>query len=43
MFRVDGYKQSEIATELGISLNMVERHVMRAMISLREARELLQS
>ncbi len=41
LFRVEGYTQPEIASRLGISLNMVERHVMRALIDLRAARELL--
>jgi len=41
LFRVEGYRQPEIAERLGISLNMVERHVMRALLDLRAARELL--
>jgi len=41
MFRIEGASQPEIATRLGISLNMVERHVMRALVDLRSARELL--
>jgi RNA polymerase sigma-70 factor (ECF subfamily) len=41
LFRVDGCTQPEIAQRLGISLNMVERHVMRALVDLRNARELL--
>lgn len=41
LFRVEGYKQIEIASKLGMSVNMVERHVMRALIDLRAARELL--
>lgn len=41
LFRVDGCSQPEIAQRLGISLNMVERHVMRALVDLRNARELL--
>jgi len=41
LFRIEGYTQREIAERLGISLNMVERHVMRALIDLRAARELL--
>jgi RNA polymerase sigma factor (sigma-70 family) len=39
--RVEGRSQPEIAACLGISLNMVERHVMRALVDLRTARELL--
>jgi RNA polymerase sigma factor (sigma-70 family) len=41
LFRVEGCTQPEIAMRLGISLNMVERHVMRALVDLRNARELL--
>lgn len=41
MFRVEGCAQPEIAARLGISLNMVERHVMRALVDLRNARELM--
>ena len=40
--RVEGHTQPEIAERLGISLNMVERHLMRALLDLRAARELLQ-
>jgi RNA polymerase sigma factor (sigma-70 family) len=39
LFRVEGCTQPEIARRLGISLNMVERHVMRSLIDLRAARE----
>lgn len=42
MARIEGYTQPDIATRLGISLNMVERHMMRALIDLRRARDLLQ-
>lgn len=41
LFRVHGYTQPQIAARLGISVNMVERHVMRALLDLRAARELL--
>lgn len=41
LFRVEGHSQADIAQHLGISLNMVERHVMRALIDLRAAREAL--
>lgn len=40
--RVEGHTQPEIARRLGISLNTVERHMMRALLDLRAARELLQ-
>ena len=39
LFRVEGHSQAEIAQRLGISVNMVERHTMRALIDLRSARE----
>jgi len=39
--RVEGHTQPEIAERLGISLNMVERHMVRALLDLRAARELL--
>lgn len=39
--RVEGYTQPEIAQRLGISLNMVERHMIRALLDLRAARERL--
>lgn len=35
LFRIEGCRQDEIAAQLGISRNMVERHVMRAMVALR--------
>jgi RNA polymerase sigma-70 factor (ECF subfamily) len=41
LFRVEGCTQPEIAQRLGVSLNMVERHVMRALVDLRATRELL--
>ena len=41
LFRIDGLAQTEIAAKLDISLNMVERHVMRALVDLRAARDLM--
>ena len=38
LFRVEGYSQKEIASKLNISVNMVERHVMRAIVDLSKAR-----
>ncbi len=37
-FCVEGYTQPEIAAKLGISLKGVERHVMRALVDIRAAR-----
>jgi len=42
LFRIEGVSQSEIAVNLNISVNMVERHVIRALVDIRAARELLQ-
>ena len=39
--RVEGHTQPEIAQRLRISLNMVERHMIRALLDLRAARDLL--
>jgi RNA polymerase sigma factor (sigma-70 family) len=41
LFRIEGLKQPDIASRLGISLNMVEKHIMRALIDLRAARDLI--
>lgn len=41
LFRIEGVCQQAIAEQLGISLNMVERHVMRALLDLRAAKELI--
>lgn len=41
LFRIDGLAQSEIASKLDISLNMVERHIMRALVDLRAAHDLI--
>lgn len=38
-FCVEGYTQPEIAARLGISQKVVERHVARAMIDIRAARQ----
>lgn len=37
MFRVEGYRQVEIARRLGISQTMVERHIARALVDLHTA------
>lgn len=39
MFHVDGFSHKEIAAKLDVSVNMVERHIIRAMLDLRKARE----
>ena len=41
MFRIENLSQKEIAGRLGISLNMVERHIMRALLDLRRAKDLI--
>lgn len=41
--RIEGHRQVEIARMLGISIGMVERHLVRALLDLRTARELLES
>lgn len=41
LYRIEGLQQQDIAQQLGISLNMVQRHIMRAMQDLLEARDLL--
>jgi RNA polymerase sigma-70 factor (ECF subfamily) len=41
--RIEGHRQVHIATLLGISLNMVERHLIRALLDLRTARDVLSS
>ena len=40
-FRIDGQSQQSIADQLGISLNMVERHLIRALLDIRAARQQL--
>ncbi|HEX4987064.1 MAG TPA: sigma-70 family RNA polymerase sigma factor [Burkholderiales bacterium] len=37
LFKVEGLGQEDIAARLGISRNMVEKHVIRALVSLRAA------
>lgn len=39
LHRVHGYSYAEIATGTGVSVSMVEKHVMAAIAALREARE----
>lgn len=39
LYRIEGYTQAEIAQILGVSKNMVERHVMRAIVDLSHAKE----
>lgn len=41
LFRIEGMNQSQIAEKLGISRNMVQRYVSRAMVELAEAEELI--
>ncbi|MFA6179553.1 MAG: sigma-70 family RNA polymerase sigma factor [Candidatus Methylopumilus sp.] len=41
LYRIDGMNQTDIAAQLGISLNMVQRHVMRAMLELLDATDLI--
>ena len=41
MFRLDGIKQNQIAEQLNISLNMVERHLIRALLDIRAVRKQL--
>lgn len=40
-FRIEGQSQSSIAAQLGISLNMVERHLIRALLDIRTSRQQL--
>lgn len=41
LFRLDGVKQNQIAKQLNISVNMVERHLIRALLDIRAARKQL--
>lgn len=40
-FRIEGQSQTSIAAQLGISTNMVERHLIRALLDIRAARQQL--
>lgn len=42
LYRVEGFTHSQIAEKLAISKNMVERHAMRALLDLSNARELIE-
>ncbi len=39
MYRIEGHAQQDIASQLNISVNMVERHLIRALLDIRAARE----
>lgn len=41
LYRVDCLTQVEVAAKLNISLNMVEKHLLRALVDLRAARDLM--
>ena len=41
LFKIDGLEQAEVARRMGISVNMVERHVMRGMDACRACRDRL--
>lgn len=41
LFRIEGMSQQDISMQLGISVNMVQRHIIRAMMDLLTARDLL--
>lgn len=41
LFRIDGLSCREIAARLGLSVRTVENHVMRVMVELRDAEELM--
>ncbi|EUJ11253.1 RNA polymerase sigma factor, sigma-70 family [Methylophilaceae bacterium 11] len=43
LYRIEGKSQIDIAQQLNISLNMVERHVMRALVDLSLAKDYLLS
>lgn len=43
LHKIDGLTQPEVAARMGISLNMVERHIMRGMDACRACRERLDS
>ena len=39
LYRIEGHTQKEIAERVQISLNMVERHLIRALLDIRSARD----
>lgn len=41
MFRIEGLPQKTIAEQMNISVNMVERHIIRALVDLRAAKALI--
>lgn len=41
LYHVDDMKQREIAVQMGISLNMVEKHLIRAMLDIRHLQQTL--
>jgi RNA polymerase sigma-70 factor (ECF subfamily) len=41
LFKIEGLTQPQIAQQLGISVNMVERHMIRALLDLRAAKQAL--
>ena len=41
LYKIDGLSQAEVARQMGISVNMVERHVMRGMDACRACRDRL--
>ncbi|MBN9340457.1 MAG: sigma-70 family RNA polymerase sigma factor [Comamonadaceae bacterium] len=41
LHKIDGYTQPEVAARMGISLNMVERHIMRGMDACRACMDAL--
>lgn len=41
LFKIEGLSQQAIADKLGISLNMIQKHLIRAMLDLLEAKDLI--